>query len=79
MGRAMTDSSQAAESFVTLADAEESQVPMYARLCRAIADRREFYNESVRINNVTVERFPASVVAGWFAFRPAELLKFNNG
>jgi len=45
----------------------------------AIADRREFYNESVRINNVTVERFPASVVAGWFAFRPAELLKFNNG
>ena len=41
MGRAMTDSSQAAESFVTLADAEESQVPMYARLCRAIADRPE--------------------------------------
>jgi len=45
----------------------------------AIADRREFYNESVRINNVAIERFPANVLAGWFAFRPAELLKFGNG
>ena len=44
----------------------------------AIADRREFYNESVRINNVTVERFPTSVLAGWFAFRPAELLEFRD-
>lgn len=45
----------------------------------AIADRREFYNESVRINNVTIERFPASLMAGWFAFRAAELLKFQDG
>ncbi len=44
----------------------------------AIADRREFYNDSVRINNVTVERFPTSVLAGWFAFRPAGLLKFRD-
>ncbi|MFO1509480.1 MAG: LemA family protein [Steroidobacteraceae bacterium] len=44
----------------------------------AIADRREFYNESVRINNVTIERFPATLLAGWFAFRPAELLKFSD-
>lgn len=44
----------------------------------AIADRREFYNESVRINNVTIGRFPASLLAGWFSFRPAALLEFRD-
>lgn len=44
----------------------------------AIADRREFYNESVRINNVTVERFPTNMLAGWFAFRRADLLEFRD-
>lgn len=44
----------------------------------AIAHRREFYNESVRINNVTIERFPHNLMAGWFAFRPATLLKFRG-
>ena len=45
----------------------------------AIAHRREFYNESVRINNVTIERFPGNLMAGWFGFRPATLLKFQDG
>ncbi len=49
-----------------------------AGLETAIADRREFYNESVRINNVTIERFPARLLAGWFAFRPAEPLRFGD-
>ena len=43
----------------------------------AIADRREFYNESVNINNVRIEQFPDSVVAGMFSFKPFELLKFS--
>ena len=42
-----------------------------------IADRREFYNESVNINNVRIEQFPDSVVAGMFSFKPFELLKFS--
>lgn len=42
----------------------------------AIADRREFYNESVNINNVRIEQFPDSVVAGLFSFKPFQLLKF---
>jgi LemA protein len=45
----------------------------------AIAHRREFYNETVRINNVTIERFPNKLMAGWFKFRPAALLKFADG
>ncbi len=42
----------------------------------AIADRREFYNESVNINNVQIEVFPASVVAGMFNFEAKPLLEF---
>ncbi|MDH5535766.1 MAG: LemA family protein [Betaproteobacteria bacterium] len=41
-----------------------------------IADRREFYNESVNINNVRIEQFPDSIVANMFAFKPAQLLEF---
>ena len=42
-----------------------------------IADRREFYNESVNINNVRIEQFPDSIVAGMFHFQPAQLLEFS--
>ena len=43
----------------------------------AIADRREFYNESVNINNVRIEQFPDTIVAGMFNFKPAQLLEFD--
>ena len=43
----------------------------------AIADRREFYNESVNVNNVRIEQFPDSIVAALFSFKPMELLKFS--
>jgi LemA protein len=42
-----------------------------------IADRREFYNESVNVNNVRIEQFPDSMVAALFSFRPAQLLRFS--
>lgn len=42
----------------------------------AIADRREFYNESVNLNNVRVEQFPENLVAGLFGFGPRYLLTF---
>lgn len=44
----------------------------------AIADRREFYNESVNVNNVRIEQFPDVVVASLFAFKPAPLLHFSD-
>ena len=43
----------------------------------AIADRREFYNESVNVNNVRVEQFPDTVIARMFGFGQFELLRFN--
>jgi LemA protein len=44
----------------------------------AIADRREFYNESVNVNNVRIEQFPDTVIASIFAFKPAQLLEFSE-
>lgn len=43
----------------------------------AIADRREFYNESVNVNNVRIEQFPDVIVARLLAFKAAELLEFD--
>jgi LemA protein len=43
----------------------------------AIADRREFYNDSVNLNNVRIEQFPDVVVARMFNFQPADLLEFD--
>jgi LemA protein len=44
----------------------------------AIADRREFYNDSVNLNNVRIEQFPDAVIAGMFNFRPRQLLEFSD-
>jgi LemA protein len=44
----------------------------------AIADRREFYNESVNINNVRIEQFPDVIVAGMFNFPARQLLEFQE-
>ncbi len=44
----------------------------------AIADRREFYNESVNLNNVRIEQFPDVIVARMFAFGPKALLQFSE-
>jgi LemA protein len=42
-----------------------------------IADRREFYNESVNINNIGIETFPDLIVARLFGFGPRDLLEFE--
>lgn len=44
----------------------------------AIADRREFYNESVNVNNVRIEQFPDVIVARLFNFKSAQLLEFSE-
>jgi LemA protein len=44
----------------------------------AIADRREFYNESVNLNNVRIEQFPDVIIAGMFDFKPRQLLEFSK-
>ena len=44
----------------------------------SIADRREYYNEAVRINNVRIEQFPDIIIAQWFKFMPRDLLEFSD-
>lgn len=43
-----------------------------------IADRREFYNDSVNVNNVRIAQFPDLVVAGLCNFEQKPLLKFAS-
>ncbi len=43
----------------------------------AIADRREFYNESVNTNNIRIEQFPDVIIAKNLGFGPKQLLEFS--
>ena len=43
-----------------------------------IADLREFYNETVNINNIGIEQFPDIIVARLFGFGPRDLLEFDS-
>ena len=43
-----------------------------------IADRREFYNDSVNNNNVRIQQFPDMMLASLFNFKRAEMLKFSS-
>ena len=43
-----------------------------------IADRREYYNESVNINNIRIEQFPDVIVARLFNFIARDLLEFSE-
>lgn len=43
-----------------------------------LSDRRELYNETVNINNVQIEVFPASIIASMFGFGEKPLLEFAD-
>ena len=44
----------------------------------SIADRREWYNESVNVHNVRIEQFPDLIVARLFQFSAQPLLEFST-
>ena len=44
----------------------------------SIADRREYYNESVNLNNVRIEQFPDVIIARFFNFKDFDLLEFSD-
>ena len=59
--------------------ADETFQHLQARISgleNAIADRREFYNESVNNNNVRIEQFPDLIIARIFNFEAHGLLEF---
>ncbi|GJL84114.1 MAG: hypothetical protein DHS20C01_37480 [marine bacterium B5-7] len=69
-----------AEAYPDLkADASFQQLQSRISLLEdSIADRREFYNESVNNNNVRIEQFPDVIIARQFGFKSAELLTFDE-
>ncbi|MCB1760476.1 MAG: LemA family protein [Gammaproteobacteria bacterium] len=69
-----------AESYPEL-KANESFSHLQARITgleESIAHRREFYNESVNLNNVRIEQFPDLILARLLRFAPAEPLQFDS-
>ncbi len=61
--------------------ANESFLQLQSRISgleNAIADRREFYNDNVNINNVRIEQFPDLIVARLFNFKAFDLLRFAS-
>ncbi|MFI4920024.1 MAG: LemA family protein [Gammaproteobacteria bacterium] len=44
----------------------------------AIADRREFYNDSVNLYNTRTQQFPDVLIANNFGFKPGTLLEFGE-
>ncbi len=44
----------------------------------AVADRREFYNDCVNLNNVRIEQFPDTLIAQLFNFPAFRLLEFTE-
>ncbi len=69
-----------AEDYPELAASEKFQhlQTRITGLENSIADRREYYNEAVKINNVRIEQFPDVVIAQWFKFGPRDLLEFSD-
>ncbi len=61
--------------------ADQSFQHLQARISsleNTIADRREFYNESVNVNNARIEQFPDILIANWFGFPERDLLAFSE-
>ena len=46
-------------------------------LVNSIADRREWYNESVNLHNVRIEQFPDLIIARMFSYTEQPLLQFS--
>jgi LemA protein len=55
----------------------QSLIARITGLENSIADRREFYNESVNVYNVRIEQFPDALIAGMFNHAARELLEFS--
>lgn len=69
-----------AEAYPEL-NSNETFLHLQARITgleNAIADRREFYNDAVNVNNVAIEQFPDVVIAQLTGFQPFRLLKFSR-
>jgi len=61
--------------------ADQSFLKLQSRISElenAVADRREFYNDSVTVYNVRIQQIPDVVVANWLNFTPSDLFQVTE-
>ncbi len=61
--------------------ANQSFLQLQARISEIenqIADRREFYNDTVTVFNTRIQQIPDVIVANWLSLQPAELFKIDE-
>jgi LemA protein len=69
-----------AEAYPNL-KADQSFLALQTRISQIenqIADRREFYNDTVTTYNTRIQQIPDAIVANWLALGPAELFKVDE-
>ena len=69
-----------AEAYPNL-KADQSFLQLQTRITQIenqIADRREFYNDTVTTYNTRIQQIPDLIVANWLALGPAELFKVDE-
>lgn len=60
--------------------ADKNMLALHERITQledAIADRREMFNESVRLNNTRIQQFPDTFLARLFKFGEVDYLRFE--
>lgn len=80
LGGAVSGLLARAEAYPELKSSEQFQrlLARIATLQDSISDRREFYNESVNINNIRREQFPDLLIARLFGFAAFNLFEVQN-
>lgn len=80
LGGALTNLLARAEAYPDL-KANDSFQRLLARISTlqdTVSDRREFYNESVNINNIRREHFPDLIIARLFRFKAFPLFEISS-
>jgi LemA protein len=78
--RALGNFFAVAESYPDL-KANQSFLLLQSRISEVenqIADRREFYNDTVTTFNTRIQQMPDAIVANWLALVPAQLFKVDE-
>jgi len=80
LSRALGGVFAVAEAYPNL-KADQSFLQLQSRISQIenqIADRREFYNDTVTTYNTRIQQIPDAIVANWLALGPAELFKVDE-
>jgi len=80
LSRALGKMFAVAEAYPNL-KADQSFLQLQTRITQIenqIADRREFYNDTVTTYNTRIQQIPDAIVANWLALGPADLFKVEE-